>query len=412
MESHKFYRRARGVRREKQKMNHTNIELIARAKEAAIQVLLHNAHGPYGGLPRTAGWGYPEPYTRDLMISSLGILLTENTTLIKSLQKTLETLARNQSPQGHIPSLVHDREDRGASDCTPLFLIAAALFRQVTGKKNFLEKQVSKAMVWMEHQSPTDRVLVAQLPTSDWRDEQWVLGYGLYVNTLVYAYLHLFGQHKRAVELKEEMRQFYVRGDRQNRHIHEGLVLPNKPYYALWAYKVYRSERFDLLGNSIAILTGLASTSRARKIISWVEDECRSMRKKKELALNLPPNFFPYIKSDDPDWVARYAKYNNQGDYHNGGIWPFVCGFYVAALVAAEKHELAEEKLLSLTELVRPAREAEVEFGFNEWFKAQNGIPCGEDWQSWSAAMYLYAAECVEQKRTPFFDRIRRFAGK
>jgi len=384
--------------------------LIAKAKEAAIKVLLHNAHGSYKGLPRTAGWGYPEPYTRDLMVSSLGILLTGNAKLIKSLQKTLETLARNQSPQGHIPSLVHDREDRGSSDCTPLFLIATALFRQVTGKKDFLEQTVRKAMLWMKHQSPTNRVLVAQLPTSDWRDEQWVLGYGLYVNTLVYAYLHLFGQHRRAAELKEQMGRFSVRGDRQNRHIHEGLVLPNKPYYAMWAYKVYRSERFDLLGNSIAILTGLASTSRARRIISWVEAECRSMRKNGELAVNLPPNFFPFIKPGDPDWVARYAKYNKPGEYHNGGIWPFVCGFYVAALVAAGKHELAAKKLLALTELLRPARVADVEFGFNEWIKAQDGVLHGEDWQSWSAAMYLYAVACVEQKRTPFFDRIRRFA--
>ncbi|MGD1042880.1 MAG: glycoside hydrolase 100 family protein [Sedimentisphaerales bacterium] len=391
-------------------MNKSDKALIAKAKEAAIKVLLHNAHGSYKGLPRTAGWGYPEPYTRDLMVSSLGILLTGNAKLIKSLQKTLETLARNQSPQGHIPSLVHDREDRGSSDCTPLFLIATALFRQVTGKKDFLEQTVRKAMLWMKHQSPTNRVLVAQLPTSDWRDEQWVLGYGLYVNTLVYAYLHLFGQHRRAAELKEQMGRFAVRGDRQNRHIHEGLVLPNKPYYAMWAYKVYRSERFDLLGNSIAILTGLASTSRARRIISWVEAECRSMRKNGELAVNLPPNFFPFIKPGDPDWVARYAKYNKPGEYHNGGIWPFVCGFYVAALVAAGKHELAAKKLLALTELLRPARVADVEFGFNEWIKAQDGVLHGEDWQSWSAAMYLYAVACVEQKRTPFFDRIRRFA--
>ena len=42
---------------------------IELAKEAALQILLHNAQGPFQGLPRTAGWGYPEPYTRDLMIS-------------------------------------------------------------------------------------------------------------------------------------------------------------------------------------------------------------------------------------------------------------------------------------------------------------------------------------------------------
>jgi hypothetical protein len=44
---------------------------------------------------------------------------------------------------------------------------------------------------------------------------------------------------------------------------------------------------------------------------------------------------------------------------------------------------------------------------FNEWIHAQTGKPSGRDWQTWSAAMYLYAAECVLQKRTPFFDLTR-----
>ena len=96
-------------------------KFIEKAKHAALEVLLHNNHGPYYGLPRTAGWGYPEPYTRDLLISSLGILTTKNGKLIKSLKHILETLAKNQSPLGHISSLVHDPEDRGSSDCTPLF---------------------------------------------------------------------------------------------------------------------------------------------------------------------------------------------------------------------------------------------------------------------------------------------------
>ena len=94
---------------------------IEAAKKAAIQVLLHNAKGPYQGLPRTAGWGYPEPYTRDLLISALGIFASGNRELLDSLRQVLETLARNQSPHGQIPSLVHEPEDRGASDTTPLF---------------------------------------------------------------------------------------------------------------------------------------------------------------------------------------------------------------------------------------------------------------------------------------------------
>jgi len=285
--------------------------------------------------------------------------------------------------------------------------MAVALFRQVTGDYNFLEESVKKSMIWMEYQSPSDRVIVDQLPTSDWRDEQWVLGYGLFVNTIVYTYLRLLGQHDRASKLREMMGRFTVKGDWQNRHIHEGLVLRYKPYYALWSYKVHRSERFDLLGNSLAILSGIASSSRASELISWIEKECDELRKKGDLATDLPPNLFPYIKPGDPDWMPRYERYNQPGEYHNGGIWPFVCGFYVAALIAAGKYRLAEKKLVALTNIVHPACEAKVEFGFNEWFRAQDGTPKGQDWQSWSAAMYLYAAASVERKNTPFFQEIR-----
>jgi hypothetical protein len=343
------------------------------------------------------------------MISSLGILTTGNEKLIQSLRRALEAVAKNQSRLGHIPSLVHDPTDRGSSDCTPLFLMAVAIFCHVSGECNFLEEAVKKAMLWMEYQSPSDRVIVDQLPTSDWRDEQWVLGYGLFVNTVVYIYLRLFGQHDRASKLREMMGRFTIKGDKQNRHVHEGLVLRYKPYYALWSYKVYRSERFDLLGNSLAILSGIASPSRARELISWVEAECNSLRARGDLAVGLPPNFFPYIKPEDPDWIPRYQLHNQPGEYHNGGVWPFVCGFYVAALVAAGRQQLAEKRLVTLTDVVRLTRDADVEFGFNEWLRAQDGTPQGEDWQSWSAAMYLYAANCVEQRKTLFFDHIRDY---
>lgn len=380
---------------------------IEKAKLAALDVLLHNAHGPFHGLPRTAGWGYPEPYTRDLMISILGIAVSGNIILLDSVRKVLKTLADNQTTKGHIPSLVHDKEDRGASDTTPLFLLGVAIFRKVTGEVDFVEDAVKKALMWMEYQSPTDRFLVSQQPSSDWRDEQWVLGYGLYVNTVVYSYLRLLGNESRAEHLKQEMSKFTITGGVIHHHVHEGLVVKHKPYYALWSYKILSSERFDLLGNSIAILTGIASPSRANEMIAWIEEECLEMRKNGELVVDLPPNFFPTVKTKDPEWNERYAMFNNPGDYHNGGIWPFVCGFYVAALVAAKKYKLAEEKLNILTHYIRISKSDALDFGFNEWIKAQDGKTMGQDWQTWSAALYLYAAKCVEERNTPFFDEIR-----
>ncbi len=383
---------------------------IEEARQAAVRVLLHNMDGPYAGLPRTAGWGYPEPYTRDLMISILGIAVIDHQPLLKSMEKVLETLARNQTEHGHIPSLVHDPDDVGASDTTPLFLLALGIFRKRSGKTNFLEGSAQKALTWMAFQSPVDRYLVAQQPTSDWRDEQWVMGYGLYVNTVVYSYLRLLGLYEKANRLLDAMKHFTITGDVIHRHVHEGLVVADKPYYALWSYKLYSSERFDLLGNSLAILSGIASEDRANAMIDWIEAECMNLKEQGQLSLDLPPNFFPYIQPSDPDWHPRYEKFNLPGDYHNGGIWPFICGFYVAALVAAKRYELAEQKLEKLTDIVKISNSSlnnDLAYGFNEWLKAQNGTPMGQNWQTWSAALYLYAAKCVEERRTPFFDEIR-----
>ena len=382
--------------------------LVENTKKAALEVLLHNDRGPFMNLPRTAGWGYPEPYTRDLLIASLGVLVTGNETLINSLRSVFQILAKNQTRLGQIPSIVHDPAETGASDTTPLFLMAIKLFREFTGKDDFLEESVKKALTWMEYQSPSGGVLVAQLPTSDWRDEQWVLGYGLFVNTIVYTYLKLFGFDERASLLRKKITaRLSIKKEDSKHYIEGGLEIRFKPHYALWSYKIYNSERFDLLGNSLAILSGITSPSRCLNMISWIEEECQKLKNNGDLVIDLPPNFFPFINPGDDDWRQRYAKFNLPGDYHNGGVWPFICGFYIAALVAAGRYKLAEKKFEALTKLVKPANKAKTEFGFNEWFKAQDGKPKGQDWQTWSAAMYLYAAECIKLKRTPFFDKIR-----
>jgi len=67
----------------------------------------------------------------------------------------------------------------------------------------------------------------------------------------------------------------------------------------------------------------------------------------------------------------------------------------------------AENRLEFLTDLVRLSTRPSLKFGFNEWISATSGTPKGEDWQTWSAAMYLYAADCVRNKRTTVFDNIR-----
>jgi hypothetical protein len=383
---------------------------VSAAKAAAIRVLCHNAQGPHQGLPRTAGWGYPEPYTRDLMIALPGFLLTGEVACQEAMRATLVSLAANQSPLGHIPSLAHDPEDRGASDTTPLFLHGLGIFRAALGEPHFLAQAAEKALTWMQYQSPDDLVMVAQLPTSDWRDEHWVMGYGLYVNALTYSYLRQYGKHAEAQTLRKLMNRLEINAFTKSPHVHEGLAVPHQPYYALCSYKLYHNDRFDLLGNSLAILSGIAPAAQSERLIDWIEAECEALRKKGDLAVDLPPCLFPYILPEHPDWRERYSLFNQPGEYHNGGIWPFICGYYIAACVAAGRHELAQTRLDALALLVKPWHENETDWGFNEQIKAQTGKPIGRDWQTWSAAMFLYAAKCVESRSTPWFDEIRNAA--
>src|SRR5690606_31676419 len=296
-----------------------------------------------------------------------------NAELMQSVKNVLLTLAENQSENGQIPSLVNDKNNRGSSDTTPLFLMAAGIFRNILDDPNFLEDAVNKAIIWMEYQCPTNHYLIAQQPTSDWRDEQWVLGYGLFVNTLTYSGLKFLSKEEQAKNLGDAIRQLTYASDKSRSCPHEGLSIKDKPYFALWSYKVYSSERFDLLGNSFAILSGLASPEKARNMVKWIEIECEAMQKSKDLAIDVTPNFFPFIQPEDADWLPRYLEYNNPGDYHNGGIWPFISGFYIAALVAAKEFDLAEKKLLALTNLIKNGINEKLEFSFNEWYKAQTG---------------------------------------
>jgi hypothetical protein len=49
------------------------------------------------------------------------------------------------------------------------------------------------------------------------------------------------------------------------------------------------------------------------------------------------------------------------------------------------------------------------EWEFNEWFHGLSGRPMGYGGQSWSAALYLFAAEAVERGEVRVFNREQRW---
>jgi GH15 family glucan-1,4-alpha-glucosidase len=155
------------------------------------------------------------------------------------------------------------------------------------------------------------------------------------------------------------------------------------PYLAFRAV----GEWFDSLGNLMAILTGIADESRTRTILEFISNRALDTRPACSLA--------PVIKPGDSDWRDYYTMLNEPHCYHNGGVWPFIGGFYVAALVAAGRRKDASDALIRLAELNSQGE-------FNEWHHGETGEALGVRDQAWSAGMYLFACDCVRKERVDF----------
>jgi glycogen debranching enzyme len=96
--------------------------------------------------------------------------------------------------------------------------------------------------------------------------------------------------------------------------------------------------------------------------------------------------------------MARHRQ-NEVWQYHNGGIWPMVGGFWIAALAAAGR--LPQARL----ELVNLARACAVRnWAFTEWLHGTQGTPRGMPGQSWNAAAFLMAEHAVAGKRNVLLD--------
>ena len=137
-------------------------------------------------------------------------------------------------------------------------------------------------------------------------------------------------------------------------------TISSRPYYLPYvAFREY-GDYFDSLGNLLAILLGVADADRQRQILRYL----------RQVGADQP---FPVRAIHPPifPWRQRLARVLSQPQpepayqYHNGGIWPFVGGFYVATLVHTGRLEEARRQLHQLARANQQGLEEEWEF--NEW---------------------------------------------
>ena len=95
-------------------------------------------------------------------------------------------------------------------------------------------------------------------------------------------------------------------------------------------------------------------------------------------------------------YMERYEQ-NYPYQYHNGGIWPYVAGFWIILLHKQGRGKMARQ------ELERYARVNSINnWEFNEWFHGRTGKPMGMAGQSWNAAMFLLAYHCLKNNARVF----------
>jgi glycogen debranching enzyme len=380
-------------------------KLLADCRARAIELLKCNST-PAGVLAATPTSranerGYNAIFGRDAAICALGMAVSGDRALERDAALGLETLARHQAPNGQMPKFVapHSREADfwylGCIDATLWWLIALALldewFARHGGRRGLLRRyrrEVALALQWLGAQEHQRFHLLQQNEASDWADIMPRSGFVLYTNALWYRVKRLFDLpnaaatrasfnglfHPFSAELAE-----YRRARLLTEYARKGARY--RDLYLSFVNFSFVGDEGDVFGNVLATLCGAMSRSTARQTLDAlrkyavhdpypVRAVVRPIRKQSAL-------WRPYM--------ARHRQ-NSAWQYHNGGVWPMVGGFWVAALARCGfKHD-------ARIELVKLARACALDdWAFAEWLHGRALTPRGMRGQSWNAAAFLLA---------------------
>lgn len=358
--------------------------------------------------------GHHQVWARDSMIALLGARFAPDDEIQSALRASLSLLRDRRAPSGEIPNNVDSASlrpnFRAYADSGLWWVIGSSLLAPDP-------ETVRQVLRWYEGQDVDQSGLLSMQEGSDWQDLFCTRGKGLYLNCLhvlaLRAAAKLFDPEEadrylqRALCAADRMQTwFWYRGDRNLlRHIshsfstegearHDSLgrrrwvaekrYLPEEQYYLPYLGFRAAGEWFDSLGNLLAILAGVADERQNGLILDLISRHSVDRWPLRSLT--------PVVRPGDPDWRDYYGTLNVPHHYHNGGVWPFIGGFYVAALVKASRFEAAAAALERLAALNQQGQ-------FNEWHHGETGEPMGVQDQAWSAGMYLFALECVRRGR-------------
>jgi glycogen debranching enzyme len=353
--------------------------------------------------------GYTAIFGRDAAVCAIGMALSGDKALERAAAVGLHTLAQHQAPNGQIAKFVDlQRQEAdfwylGCIDSTLWWLIALALLDRLLpsgGLRRRYAKHVKLAIQWLLAQEHQHFFLLQQNEASDWADIMPRSGFVLYTNTLWYFVKRLYGIAHAPQTLGNFNGLFHpfsagIAEYRRARLLNDYVLQRgrNRDLYLSFVNFSFFGEEGDVFGNVLAVLLGLADDrAGARTLDALTKAQVNDPYPVRAVTRPIQQNsslWRPYM--------ARHRQ-NLVWQYHNGGIWPMVGGFWVTALVSSGRRQQAAE------ELVKLARACAVKnWAFTEWLHGKTLTPRGMPGQSWNAAAYLMAERAVTEGVDPFF---------
>lgn len=376
---------------------------------AQSRQLLHDNLGPEGFLAaapgkQAANRGYDRIFGRDASICAIAAACCGDDVLAGGAKRSLLTLASYQAPNGQIPKYVDPGNHSadfwylGCIDATLWWLIAVKLVARHSGDSGFersLKPHIEPALHWLSCQEHQEIFLLQQNEASDWADIMPRSGFVLYSNALWYYVKQLYLLPHTADTRRHFNCLFFPFSGQRPDYRRLRLLMhfvrnraKNRALYLSFVNLSFWGEEGDVFGNLLAILFGLADEHRANSILHTVTQAQR------DAPFPVKVTCTP-ISRNDPYWRTYMGRHrqNMEHCYHNGGIWPFVGGFWVLALAAAGHTRQSHQELVKLAQA-----NALNHWQFNEWFHGVSHSPEGMHKQTWNAAMFLLARHGLAYK--------------
>jgi glycogen debranching enzyme len=360
-----------------------------KAYERAIEVV-NQCVNKYGLFASGGKRGYKGVWSRDSVITFLGASLVEDRNFQNTFRKSLEILGKYQSRKGQIPNAVLNFErrrpqvDYQSIDSSLWYIIGHYLYKRRYKDETLFHKEKEKidlALFWLSYQDVGEDIMLEQLPTTDWQDA-FPEKYGRTISTqaLYYYVLKLMGKRETAHKLK-----FLV-----NRK--KGARLWNGEFYYAYRWKNHNKykevgEWFDSFGNLTAVVFDLSSKQMGLKILEHI--------KTRKIYYPFPvKSIHPPITKESEYWEDYYldCEAGQPYKYLNGGIWPYIGGFYVLSLIKLKKFKEAKKQLKKLAESNLRGNT------FPEWIDPIKWKTHGR-FQAWSAGMYMFAYQSLKAKK-------------